>query len=117
MGEKWEGGDMNYAGGGHKLMLLKKALKLLTSEEEDKIIMFTDRYYFDIILPIILRALLFYLCLLVYLFFNGILQKKHLKHYFEHQHYLTVVFLQFRNEGIFKYNCCSLKNVLTMLIC
>lgn len=45
MGEKWEGGDMNYAGGGHKLMLLKKALKLLTSEgKEDKIIMFTDRY-------------------------------------------------------------------------
>lgn len=43
MGEKWEGGDMRYAGGGHKIVLLRKALKA-HSLDENKIVMFTDRY-------------------------------------------------------------------------
>ncbi|XP_059089134.1 multifunctional procollagen lysine hydroxylase and glycosyltransferase LH3-like isoform X4 [Tigriopus californicus] len=43
MGEKWEGGDMNFPGGGFKVNLLKKELEEY-KEKEDLIILFTDSY-------------------------------------------------------------------------
>lgn len=43
-GERWNGGDMNYAGGGQKINLLKKKLEdMMKKGDKDKIVMFTDR--------------------------------------------------------------------------
>lgn len=47
MGEKWEGGDMNYKGGGHKVNLVKRALKPFQNDDTT-IVLFTDSY--DVIL-------------------------------------------------------------------
>ncbi len=51
MGEKWLGGDMNYAGGGFKVNLLKQELAAIVEDEDrdDKadnnlVVMFTDAY-------------------------------------------------------------------------
>uniref|UniRef100_A0A1L8E427 procollagen-lysine 5-dioxygenase n=1 Tax=Nyssomyia neivai TaxID=330878 RepID=A0A1L8E427_9DIPT len=43
MGEKWKGGDMNYAGGGYKINLLRKAMEPY-KKDKDKIVIFTDSY-------------------------------------------------------------------------
>ncbi|XP_064108903.1 procollagen-lysine,2-oxoglutarate 5-dioxygenase 1-like [Macrobrachium nipponense] len=43
MGVTWEGGDMNLAGGGHKINLLKKALEKY-KDDDKKLILFTDSY-------------------------------------------------------------------------
>ncbi|KAK9501159.1 hypothetical protein O3M35_002249 [Rhynocoris fuscipes] len=43
MHEKWEGGNMNYRGGGHKVNLLRRALKPY-KDNTSKIVMFTDSY-------------------------------------------------------------------------
>ncbi|XP_072930383.1 procollagen-lysine,2-oxoglutarate 5-dioxygenase isoform X2 [Epargyreus clarus] len=44
-GERWTGGDMNYAGGGQKINLLKKKLdEMMQKEDKEKIVMFTDSY-------------------------------------------------------------------------
>ncbi|XP_068202798.1 procollagen-lysine,2-oxoglutarate 5-dioxygenase 1 isoform X2 [Palaemon carinicauda] len=43
MGVSWEGGDMNLAGGGHKINLLKEALEKY-KEDDKKLILFTDSY-------------------------------------------------------------------------
>jgi hypothetical protein len=45
LGNKWLGGDMNYAGGGFKVNLLKKELE---SIKDDVIVLFTDAY--DVVL-------------------------------------------------------------------
>lgn len=47
-GEKWSGGDMNFAGGGQKVNLLKDKLNELVKSEtnKDHIILFTDRFVF-----------------------------------------------------------------------
>lgn len=47
MGEEWEGGDMNYKGGGHKVNLVRRALKQYQNDD-NTIVMFTDGY--DVIL-------------------------------------------------------------------
>ncbi|KAI5636432.1 procollagen-lysine,2-oxoglutarate 5-dioxygenase 2 [Phthorimaea operculella] len=46
LGEKWEGGDMNYQGGGQKINMLKEKLNELMKDEANKnlIILFTDSY-------------------------------------------------------------------------
>lgn len=46
LGESWNGGDMNYAGGGQKISILKKRLEELSHlrNADDKIILFTDSY-------------------------------------------------------------------------
>ena len=49
MGKKWEGGDMNRTGGGHKVNLLKKELKV-HADDKDKIVLFTDGYVFSFFL-------------------------------------------------------------------
>ncbi|XP_014283346.1 procollagen-lysine,2-oxoglutarate 5-dioxygenase isoform X1 [Halyomorpha halys] len=46
MGEKWEGGDMRYRGGGYKINLLKHALKPY-QHDDSLLVMFTDS--FDVI--------------------------------------------------------------------
>ncbi|XP_014258320.1 procollagen-lysine,2-oxoglutarate 5-dioxygenase 3 [Cimex lectularius] len=46
MGVAWEGGDMNYRGGGHKVNLLKKALKPYKNDNQ-RLVLFTDS--FDVI--------------------------------------------------------------------
>ena len=43
MGEEWEGGDMDYPGGGHKINLVKKELEEF-KDRDDLILMFTDAY-------------------------------------------------------------------------
>lgn len=44
-GQEWKGGDMTYAGGGHKVNLLKERLNgMIKSEHKEKIILFVDRY-------------------------------------------------------------------------
>lgn len=44
-GEKWEGGDMNFEGGGQKVNLLKaKVDELMKTKENDHIVLFTDRF-------------------------------------------------------------------------
>ncbi|XP_014366500.2 procollagen-lysine,2-oxoglutarate 5-dioxygenase isoform X1 [Papilio machaon] len=44
-GEKWEGGDMNFPGGGQKVNLLKqKVEELMKTKENDHIVLFTDSY-------------------------------------------------------------------------
>ncbi|XP_013147988.1 PREDICTED: procollagen-lysine,2-oxoglutarate 5-dioxygenase 3 isoform X2 [Papilio polytes] len=44
-GEKWEGGDMNFEGGGQKVNLLKaKVDELMKTKENDHIVLFTDSY-------------------------------------------------------------------------
>ena len=43
MGEKWEGGDMNYPGGGFKVNLLKKELEEY-KDNDNLLILFTDSY-------------------------------------------------------------------------
>ena len=42
LGEPWNGGNMNFAGGGYKVNLLKAALEEYKNDNE-KIILFTDR--------------------------------------------------------------------------
>lgn len=43
-GHEWKGGDMTYAGGGHKVNLLKERLnEMMKSEHKQKIILFVDR--------------------------------------------------------------------------
>lgn len=42
MHEKWEGGNMNYRGGGHKVNLLRRALEPYKDNANMKV-MFTDR--------------------------------------------------------------------------
>ncbi|CAH2034418.1 unnamed protein product, partial [Iphiclides podalirius] len=44
-GETWNGGDMNYAGGGQKVNLLKEKLsELIKTKDKDHIVLFTDSY-------------------------------------------------------------------------
>lgn len=44
-GQKWTGGDMNFAGGGQKVNLLKEKLHELSKlDKKDQIILFTDRW-------------------------------------------------------------------------
>ncbi|XP_004929891.1 procollagen-lysine,2-oxoglutarate 5-dioxygenase isoform X1 [Bombyx mandarina] len=44
-GEEWSGGDMNFPGGGQKVILLKNRLeKLMKADNKEKIILFTDSY-------------------------------------------------------------------------
>lgn len=43
-GDEWKGGDMSYAGGGHKVNLLKQRLtEMMKSENKEKIVLFVDR--------------------------------------------------------------------------
>ncbi|KAM3968969.1 procollagen lysyl hydroxylase [Aphomia sociella] len=44
-GEKWNGGDMNYAGGGQKVNLLKdKVNEMMKSDNKEQLVLFTDSY-------------------------------------------------------------------------
>ena len=43
MGQVWQGGDMNYPGGGWKVNLLKEGMEKL-KDKKDTIVMFTDSY-------------------------------------------------------------------------
>jgi len=43
MGQEWQGGDMNFPGGGWKVNLLKEAMEEI-KDEKDTIVMFTDSY-------------------------------------------------------------------------
>ncbi|XP_068630751.1 procollagen-lysine,2-oxoglutarate 5-dioxygenase [Battus philenor] len=44
-GLDWKGGDMNFAGGGQKIILLKEKLAdLMRTKEKDHIVLFTDSY-------------------------------------------------------------------------
>lgn len=48
-GQEWQGGDMTYAGGGHKVNLLKQRLnEMIKSENKEKIILFVDRYFYTV---------------------------------------------------------------------
>lgn len=50
-GHQWKGGDMAFAGGGHKVNLLKQKLnEMMKSEHKEKIILFVDRYSFCILI-------------------------------------------------------------------
>lgn len=42
-GQEWNGGDMKFPGGGHKINLLKDKLNELAKSGTDKIVLFTDR--------------------------------------------------------------------------
>ena len=42
MGQEWQGGDMNYPGGGWKVNLLKEEMK--KREDDEDLVMFTDSY-------------------------------------------------------------------------
>lgn len=43
-GETWNGGDMNFAGGGQKVNFLKEKLaELIKTKDKDHIVLFTDR--------------------------------------------------------------------------
>jgi len=48
MGEEWQGGDMDYPGGGWKVNLLKSELKTRNNDDKNTMMMFTDSY--DVIL-------------------------------------------------------------------
>merc|ERR1711963_977096 len=43
MGQEWQGGDMNYPGGGWKVNLLKEAMEEI-KDEKDSMVMFTNSY-------------------------------------------------------------------------
>lgn len=43
MGTKWNGGDMNYAGGGYKINLLRRALEPIKHQKK-QLVLFTDSY-------------------------------------------------------------------------
>merc|ERR1712106_1219258 len=43
MGQVWQGGDMNYPGGGWKVNLLKEEMEKL-KDKKDTLVMFTDSY-------------------------------------------------------------------------
>ena len=43
MGQEWQGGDMNFPGGGWKVNLLKEAMEEI-KDEKDTMVMFTDSY-------------------------------------------------------------------------
>lgn len=55
MGQEWQGGDMNYPGGGWKVNLLKEAMVTL-KDKKDTMVMFTDSY--DVVISVGKEALL-----------------------------------------------------------